>query len=614
MALPSRRLQWLAQAVLIAGCIGLDPGWLLGGFSLALVLMAALKLLEARDRAGRRLVALLQLVGCGLLAAQQPDLLPSLVQLLAAVLSLAGLLQLESGQRLAWRVLLRRSVQVLTAALPIALVLFLLVPRVSPLGSGLNGPGARASTGLSDSLDPGSIATLASNQGPAARVAFSNNRPPPPQERYWRVLVHPLFNGNTWERDPRAETRRPPEPMPAPASPQGRDQIWLVEPSRFTAVPWDGQGLPVDPSLRLGADGELRLLRPALERRSYRLLEQPQPLEWQRQPPSWGDLALPAESNPRLLALGRSWATLPDMSARVMAARAFFQSQNFRYTTTPGTLPERNGLDVFLFERRLGFCGHYASAFSALMRAAGVPSRVVSGYLGGSWIEPFNGSSYLELRQRNAHAWSEVWLPGVGWQRVDPTRWVSGAGAADEQRTAGLDAAGWPLARQWRWLQRQWWGLDMGWSRWWLGFDRSRQEDLLQWLLGDRRWALGWLLLAGVAGCMGAALLLLRLQKREPRDRLERQLQALLQALERLQITSEPGETLESLTDRAARAFPALAEALAELAGLHREQRYAQGASPAPRRRGDRQRWQLALEQVKRHRINAISHGSGSNR
>jgi hypothetical protein len=85
MALPSRRLQWLAQAVLIAGCVGLDPGWLLGGFTLALVLMAGLKLLEARDRTGRRLVALLQLVGCGLLAAQQPDLLPSLVQLLAAV-------------------------------------------------------------------------------------------------------------------------------------------------------------------------------------------------------------------------------------------------------------------------------------------------------------------------------------------------------------------------------------------------------------------------------------------------------------------------------------------------------------------------------------------------
>ncbi len=445
-------------------------------------------------------------------------------------------------------------------------------------------------------------------------MAFSNNRPPPPQERYWRVLVHPIFNGNTWERDPRAETRRPPEPVPAPASLQGRDQIWLVEPSRFTAVPWNSQSLPVDPSLRLEADGELRLLRPALERRSYRLLEQPQPLEWQRQPPSWGDLALPAESNPRLLALGRSWAALPDMSARVMAARAFFQSQGFRYTTTPGTLPERNGLDVFLFERRLGFCGHYASAFSALMRAAGVPSRVVSGYLGGSWIEPFNGSSYLELRQSNAHAWSEVWLPGVGWQRVDPTRWVSGASAADEQRTAGLDAAGWPLARQFRWLQRQWWGLDMGWSRWWLGFDRSRQEELLQWLLGERRRALGWLLLAAVAACLGAALLLLRLQKREPRDRLERELRALLQALERLQITTEPGETMESLTERAASAFPALAEPLAELAALHREQRYAPGGESAQRGRRARQRWQLALQQVKRHRINAISRWSGSNR
>ena len=154
----------------------------------------------------------------------------------------------------------------------------------------------------------------------------------------------------------------------------------------------------------------------------------------------------------------------------------------------------------------------------------------------------------------------------------------------------------------------------MGWSRWWLGFDRSRQEELLQWLLGERRWALGWLLLAAVAACLGAALLLLRLQKREPRDRLERELRALLQALERLKITTEPGDTLESLTERAACSFPALAEPLAELAALHREQRYAPGGASAQRGRGYRQRWQLALQQVKRHRINAISHGSGSNR
>jgi hypothetical protein len=154
----------------------------------------------------------------------------------------------------------------------------------------------------------------------------------------------------------------------------------------------------------------------------------------------------------------------------------------------------------------------------------------------------------------------------------------------------------------------------MGWSRWWLGFDRSRQEELLQWLLGERRWALGWLLLTGVAAGLGAALLLLRLQKREPRDRLERELRALLQALERLQITAVPGDTLEALTDRAARAFPALAEPLAELVALHSEQRYAPGGWSGQRRRRARQRWQLALRQVKGQRINAISRGCGSNR
>ncbi|MEB3184760.1 MAG: DUF3488 and transglutaminase-like domain-containing protein [Cyanobacteriota bacterium] len=611
MALPSRRLQWMAEAVLVAGCVGLDPGWLLGAFTLVLVVVAGLKLLEARDRAGRRLVALLQLVCCGLIAAQLPDLLPSLVQLVAAVLALAGLLQLESGQSLAWRMLLRRSVEVLVAALPMALVLFLLVPRIGPFGTGLGGPGARSSTGLSDSLDPGSIAALVNDQAPAARVAFSTNRPPPPEQRYWRVLVHPLFNGNSWERDPQAESRRPaPAPPPAPAS-GGNDQIWLVEPSRFTAVPWDSHAHPLDTKLRTDPNGELRLLRPALERRSYRLLEQTEPLAWQRQPPSLSDLALPNNRNPRLLALGRSWTNLPDPAARVAAARAWFERQNFRYTTTPGALAKSDGLETFLFERREGFCGHYASAFSALMRAAGVPSRVVSGYLGGSWVDPLGGASYLELRQSNAHAWSEVWLPGIGWQRVDPTTWVR---SADPSATAGsTDWApdAWPLARELRWLQRQWWGLDMAWSRWWLGFDRSRQEEILQWLLGANRWAAGWLMLAGVGAALGLGLGLLRRREGRPMDPVAKDVAELLRLLERLELKPEPGETLNGLLERAAIGFPDLEAPLTALATSHQEQRYGPPLSWAAQRQAS-QRWQLALRQVKRSRVNAISRSSES--
>jgi transglutaminase-like putative cysteine protease len=602
--LPPKRLQWLTLAVLGLGCLGLDPGWLLGAFTLALGLMAALKLREARDRAGRRLVALLQLVICGLLAAQQADLLPSLLQLLAALLSLAGLLQLETNLALAWPQLLRRSLRLLAAALPVALVLFLLLPRIGPFGTAAGGPGARAGTGLSDSLDPGSIATRVDNTGPAARVAFSDDRPPPPAQRYWRVLVHPNFDGQRWLRAADAESGRvePARPLPPVAAAAGRDQVWLVEPSRFTAVPWNGGGQPLDGKLRPQANGELRLLRPALERRSYRLLETGAPPAWQRQPPRLSELVLPANRNPRLLALGRQWAALADPAARVQAARAWFLEQGFRYDRQPGVLAGPDGLDRFLFERRVGFCGHYASAFSALMRAAGVPSRVVSGYLGGTWVEPLGGASYLELRQSNAHAWSEVWLPGQGWLALDPSSWVGGGSAADgagpgDQRRAGPGP--------WRWLQRQWWGLDMAWSRWWLGFDQARQEELLNRLLGRQRWALGWLVLAGIAAGLASGQVLLRRGQR-PGDPHERDLRGLLRLLAQLGLEAEPGETLEQLANRASAQHPLLAPPLSELVACHRQRRYALAG------RQGRQRWRQGLRELKRRRRDAIRQAKGS--
>ncbi len=604
--LPSKRLQWLSLAVLGLGCLGLDPGWLLGAFTLALVLMAGLKLREARDRAGRRLVALLQLVICGLLAAQQADLLPSLLQLLAALLSLAGLLQLESNLALAWPQLLRRSLRLLASALPMALVLFLLLPRIGPFGMATGGPGARAGTGLSDNLDPGSIATLVDNTSPAARVAFSDDQPPPPAERYWRVLVHPHFDGERWQREPEAESGRissgrAPSPVPGP-----RDQVWLVEPSRFTAVPWSGSGQPLDGNLRPQPNGELRLLRPALERRSYRLLESSGPLDWPGQPPRLSDLRLPAGRNPQLLALGRQWANLADPAARVQAARAWFQSQGFRYDRQPGVMDGRDGLDRFLFERRVGFCGHYASAFSALMRAAGVPSRVVSGYLGGTWVEPMSGASYLELRQSDAHAWSEVWLPGQGWLRVDPSGWVEGGSAADTSaNTVNRSAPG-----PWRWLQRQWWGLDMAWSRWWLGFDQAQQEALLKQLLGGQRWALGWLILAGLGAGLTAGLLLLRRGQRSG-DPLERDLGSLLRLLRELGLQAAPGETLEQLATRATKRYPSLAQPLSELLACHSQRRFAPAHSGVAARQA-RRRWRDGVRMLKRSRRDAIRQESGS--
>jgi protein-glutamine gamma-glutamyltransferase len=105
----------------------------------------------------------------------------------------------------------------------------------------------------------------------------------------------------------------------------------------------------------------------------------------------------------------------------VHAVLELFAQQEFFYTLTPPRLAE-NSVDEFLFDTKSGFCGHYASAFAMLMRAAGIPARVVTGYQGGAYNR-FAG--YWILRQRNAHAWDEIWIEGHGWLRVDPTTAVA---------------------------------------------------------------------------------------------------------------------------------------------------------------------------------------------
>ncbi|MBD2424003.1 transglutaminaseTgpA domain-containing protein [Cyanobium sp. FACHB-13342] len=582
MSRSARWLQILGLAVLAAGLPGLDYGSPLGWLSAGLLLLAALKLAEARSVQERRLVSLLTLIGCGVQGAQQPELLPSVLQLLGTGLALAGLLALEVGEGLSWRAVLRRSLAVLLAALPMALLLFLLVPRLDPLWTApsLRGPGA-AVTGLSADLDPGSIASLANDEAPAARVSFSSATPPDPQGRYWRVIVHERFDGRRWSRlDEPAKATVPPANAPSSAADQaGPSQVWLVEPSPVHALPWAGTGQGSSSQLRVSRNGELRRQLPGRERLAYLLRDVDRPQAWQQRPPTLVDLSLPAGSNPQLESLGESWRTLPQPEQRLAAAQAWFTSHTFRYSRTPGALPARRGLDVFLFERREGFCGHYASAFTALMRSAGVPARVVSGYLGGRWVQPLGGTPYLDLRQSDAHAWSEVWLPNRGWQRVDPSAWV-GSSASNPVGVVGSAAAGSSKLEGWRlgmqWLQWQWWGLDLAWNRWWLGFDQASQEALLRRLFGDQRQGLGLVLLGGAGGLLALGLGWLQwLQTPERGDRLERDLHAVLRLLRRWGIEPAPGETFGQLCLRARERLPGRREALQELSRCHGLLRFA---------------------------------------
>jgi hypothetical protein len=144
-------------------------------------------------------------------------------------------------------------------------------------------------------------------------------------------------------------------------------------------------------------------------------------------------LQLPAKRNPRTAALAQDMRREAGSDeAYIRAVLAMFRQQEFFYTLTPPGLA-RDSVDDFLFNTRQGFCGHFASAFTTMMRAAGIPARVVAGYQGGDW-NPVGG--YLLVRQSHAHAWSEVWLPGQGWRRIDPT-----AAVAPERIERGIEAS-----------------------------------------------------------------------------------------------------------------------------------------------------------------------------
>jgi hypothetical protein len=346
--------------LLTAAAWGVAPFSLLGGLSLSLLLLTALKLREAKQRREHRLVCLLQLVTAGMLGAQQAALGSSLLQGLAVLVALAGLLQLELGGITNLGTLLRRSGQLVLAALPMALVLFLLFPRLGPFTNlgGLGQFGAAATTGLSTTLEPGTIATLTQDRSPAARVAFPGGGPPPASQRLWRVLVHGQFDGQSWRSLNAGHASSGTagaggsDPIIDGTQPPGATQVWLSEPNNFAEVPWSGAGLPLDRQLKLDGQGQLRYEGAVGARKLYSLAAAPAAPAWRRQAPTAQDLQMTAGTNPRLESLAASWRRQaagdaktaadgnqtaggkngPNGAKAVALAEAWFRQQGFRYS------------------------------------------------------------------------------------------------------------------------------------------------------------------------------------------------------------------------------------------------------------------------------------------
>ncbi len=477
--LPLRLLLVATMLIAIYWQMGASPGRDTGCALLAAML--AIKSSELRTlRDARSLLgfALFAPFAAFLLDQGPGTLLLSLAAVACALLGLQHLADADTGAAPQTAALQLRAVgRLLAVALPLALSAFWLLPR---LPTPLWGIPERAigKPGLSDTMAPGQWLDLMADDSPALRAQFAGAAPPP-EQRYWRGPVLTRFDGRTWTRL-ESQRLRPP-PQVAAAGVQWDYQIEYEATERRELVALD---LPLAAPDQTGLDADYTLVsaRPLATLTRWRLRSAPPARFQPALPPDLREAALqlPRGFNPRTLALARQWRRDAGNDDAAIVRRAMqWISRDFSYTlSTP--LPGRHGADEFLFDWKAGFCEHFSSAFVVLMRGAGIPARVVTGYAGGTRNRY---GDYWLVRRMDAHAWAEVWLPQRGWTRVDPTAAVAPERIRDtlEDRLARGDTAGGGLDMGARWLQLAQAGdwLRRNWNGLVLSFDARRQQRLL---------------------------------------------------------------------------------------------------------------------------------------
>jgi transglutaminase-like putative cysteine protease len=586
-ALPRRTLRWLltfVAFVLVAlqfkSVVGRDAGVAL------LSVMLCLKLLELRslrDAMTTLYISYFLVIGAFLFS---QSIYTGGYLLLVVLLLTAALIVLNHPQSSTanTRYYLRYAGQLLLQAFPLMVVLFLLFPRLN--GPLWHMPQERVGkTGLSNEIRMGTISSLVESEEVAFRVEFQG--PIPAADRlYWRGPVLWQTDGRIWQRlrQPQGHTLPAFEANSAPLrysvtlEPGG--DSWLFSLDLPATMP---QGLETPALVR--PDFELLAAKVATTSQRYTISSV---LDYRtteiNESQLRAALQLPEAVNRRSVALAREWADA-GLTPRQLVTRAlnYFRDNDFYYSRQPPLL-DNDPVDDFLFNSRRGFCEHYATSFVTLMRAAGVPSRVVTGYQGG---ESNRLGDYLIVRQSNAHAWAEVWLENEGWRRIDPTSNIPPERveeALDSRRFATTDllanvtqGKSFTLFKKSFFQLRQMWdAVNHGWNQWVLGFDQTQQERLLKALgLQEGGWknliALLLVVLIVLVTLISVGLLLQRPYQRDP---VQRHYQRFCAKLARRGIVRRADEGPLDFATRAGEALPSLGEAIQAITRLYVGLRY----------------------------------------
>ncbi|MEJ8856693.1 DUF3488 and transglutaminase-like domain-containing protein [Variovorax robiniae] len=491
------------------------------------VILLALKTLELRARRDAFVIFFLGFFAMLTNFFYSQSLLTALAMLLALLGLLTALVNahmpvgrpplLQAARTAGWMALL---------GAPIMLALFMLFPRFAPLW-GTPGDAMAGRSGLSGSMRVGAIAELALDESIAARIRFEG--PPPPQrDMYFRGPVLGRFDGREWSvleawarGSVPANLRVEGTPVRYEVTMEVSNKPWLLMLDAARTKPevpgYESFSMP---------DLQWLLNRPVNDLLRYRAesYTQYQSGPVRRTTGLQTYLGLPPGSNPRTVALAakmRDEMPGADTRAFVEAALQRLRSGGYTYTLDPGIFGD-NTADEFWFDRKEGFCEHIASSFVVLMRALGVPARIVTGYQGG---EPNQVDGYWVIRQSDAHAWAEVWQEGSGWVRVDPTGAVSPGRIGSLNRLApqpgffagAIGTMSPTLAQN---IRAAWEAVNNGWNQWVLNYTQSRQLQLLKNIgfdapsLQDLATVLIWLLVIVSTG--GAAWTLWERSQHDP--------------------------------------------------------------------------------------------------
>jgi transglutaminase-like putative cysteine protease len=376
-------------------------------------------------------------------------------------------------------------------SIPLTVFLFFILPRLGPLWS-LNIPTKSGVVGLSNSMSPGDVSELGKSDELAFRVKFEGDVPPI-NERYWRALILDYYTGETWdsryttEIDWALSRQSLSEPSYRyEVISEAHEQRWL-----FALA----GSLPLQRDIGVTEDGLLKNKYKALNTFQYRA---PAPMTGGGiQTQSGRDFLRPLERQAYLQLPNPNLNRKAQMLSKEIKSQArgalefldgisrFYRSQSYFYTLSPGVLSSDSRIDEFLFDTQAGFCAHYSGSLVYLLRSAGVPARVVLGYLGG---ELNNVGGYYSVYQYDAHAWVEMWVENEGWMRVDPTGWVSPERVeSGMERAVSQEFVGFKTSSQWiKNMRQQFQALNFYWNEWMLNYKGSKQQEFLDSIFGKR--------------------------------------------------------------------------------------------------------------------------------